>query len=318
MKKVVMQCLLMFLCMSIAAEEWKITISKNKETLTLGETLEVQIDCTHPPEYTPNLTSFFAEQKQDLQSDSFLSLSSTTKSDPSHLSIFLTLKPLFVGELIYAPGILTFSPASVQGKEVSLLVPALSVQCRRLFMLTIAPPLPVYPEKSITISKENKNYTFEEELAKETVKNRKVQQTRITAWTIFTLVLSAAFASLLVFWFLAESDLLRIEKEKLLPPKKRHFKQEFASLAASDGPLSDRFRRLSLFLRDFLSEVEKRGLQGKTTEELINIIERSDAIHEKEALKELLLYLESIEFSKRALDEADWKKAVATAHSIVL
>lgn len=317
MKKVIMQCLLMFLCMSMEAQEWKISISKNKETLTLEETLEVRIDCAHPPEYTPNLTQFFTMQKQDLQSDNFLLVSSKYRNDPSHLSIFLTLKPLFAGTLIYAPGVLSFTPTSSQGKEVTLLVPALSIECRRLFTLVVAPPLPVYPEKSITISKENKNYILQEELAKETVKNQELNQTRMTAWTIFTLVLSAAFASLLIFWFLAESDLLRAETEKLLPHKKRNFKEEFASLTALDISFSDRFRKLSLLLRDFLSAVEKRGLQGKTNQELIAIIEKSSVIQEKEALKELLSYLESIEFSKTALDKADWEKALTAAHSIV-
>ncbi|MDB6081481.1 MAG: hypothetical protein JWO53_753 [Chlamydiia bacterium] len=289
-------------------EGWKISVSKNKEELTLQDTLQVTIQCDYVSSYEPNLFEFLHRQKSSRQYDNFLLLSSSYSQENSHLTIFLELKPLRIGALFFVPGILSFTSKASPPQSIHyLLVPSFSIECRRLFSVQVAPPLVVRPEESITMSKENREHVFERQLAQEDRRNQELQKERLAAWTIFILIMTLALGILLTFWCLAKSTLLVPKKENTSILPKCDYKSQFLALQQSKDPLPVRFEKVSSLFRDFLSEVEKKPLQGKTNQELWLIIQNSEKLTNKEDLKKLCAMLEMLEFSPNPPMELDWQ-----------
>src|SRR5205807_9353317 len=109
----------------------------------------------------------------------------------------------------------------------------------------------------------------------------------------------------LLFWVIFEVEYLR---SKIVKPKpKRNFRQEF-NLLTENKDESGNWSKLSLLIREALSDKENRLFTTLTTKELVDAIQSSSFLsdHEKSYLKSLFKRLESIEFAGEKASENEW------------
>ena len=170
--------LFIFFVPHISAEDFHTSISKDKTSLKPYEELHITMEVDHPEEYQASIVPFIA----GMNSDFFYLVSYTVQNEPTKLTLSLTMLPERLGSLILAPPILFFSSKS---EKKGVLFDAFEINCEGNFeIVQTAPLLPLYPEKRITLSPEEKSKLFTSEtIKKEFQQSLQDVQKRTVAWT---------------------------------------------------------------------------------------------------------------------------------------
>jgi hypothetical protein len=294
---------LFLLSSSLTAASWNITVTPDKKEMTLNQELIVTIRCQHPQNYSPLFSLYVSELKKNTLNFSCVAY------EVKQSELILHLQPLHTSHrLIFLPGILSFA-AKFDGDKKSFLLPACVVDCRSFTTkLMPMPPLPMNPEQAMGITKDNKARIFQKAAVQERERNEKVMGRRVVVQSLFTWILLSAVGCLLTFWFLIEYD--RFKPKKKQEVKTRNVIKEYRLLSLSKEPLSSRFTLLKNLIVEFLSQREKKPLHGKTTEELLLLLQGSDHYSQevKSSTIALLTRLNEIEFTPTPYSEEDWQK----------
>jgi hypothetical protein len=303
--------LLCFLPIALEAKEDKgiaIQVTKDKEIITLEDELTVTIECSYPAIYSFNTFPLMLHLANYEFRDFEVLTYAINNPQTSPTQIVLEIKPRISGELLFTPGIASFSQAD--GALSEYLVPAIAIECKAPnAKLEIDPLLPLYPESAITISPQNRQKVFEDIafLENEKLRNNRLSLEHASAWSyLITILLGLGIAALL-FWVIFEIEYLRTKI--VLPKPKRNFKQELIELSKSSDTLQLRWQKLSLLVREALSEKENKFLTSRTTPELLQKLAESTLLDDREKafLNSLFRRLEAIEFANEKSSDNEFK-----------
>jgi len=197
-----MRYLLLFLLvwMPLKAE---IEVRPDKKTVKVNQRLGVTIFFSEPAGIFP----FLSELKNQPQS-SFAIVDSRIVDDKT---LHITLEPLHTGTLIFAPG-------TVRVGQKTYLVPALSIECTPVgASLPFAGLLPLYPEKRIDLSLQNRLMLLDKKVLDAARKDNETAFSKYSlAWNSLGLFFGALAVGALFVWFIIYYHLL--DRAKRPPP----------------------------------------------------------------------------------------------------
>lgn len=304
-----MKYLLLFLLLFLKLDAQKdiaIHVTKDKKSISLKDELSVTIDVNYKEGDIFNLFPFMLNLANEEMDGLEIETYEIESPEKAPTKINLKLKPRISGSLIFAPGIASFSKPDFSLEEY--LVPAFSIECAPpQTKLEIVDLLPFYPESQITMNAENRQKVFLDSklLEREKLRNQELYAAHASAWTYLIAFLLGLGVLVLLFWVIFEVEYLRSKIVK--PTPKRNFRQEF-NLLAENKDESGNWSKLSLLIREALSDKENRLFTTLTTKELLDAIQSSSFLsdHEKSYLKSLFRRLESIEFAGEKASENEW------------
>lgn len=190
--------------------------------------------------------------------------------------------------------------------------------------MEFAPLSPLYPEKRVALSAQEKSSLFSKEsVSQEFQKTIQDIQKRTFAWTSlvvsflvigFSVALGAAFVE------------YRLSLPKKTPRVARDLQKELMELSHDTSVPSIRFAKLSSFLRAFLGELSCQNLEGHDVQSLVQLLQNMNFFSEEEQseLSRVLEQLEAYEFSNmqemdaREVEDAWTNLMTSRLHSILL
>lgn len=258
-----------------------ITIHQSTDTLYMDGQVSCEISIDHPGT-RPDLTEFVDQvKKRELSSFSIASVESKPGDKTSTLSFVLF--PTRLGECIFAPGVLSFSQT---GDRV--LLPAMQATCLAsgLHALTPASLLPLYPEKKIALSPENRLRLLSRDVLK---KSQDEIQSRLEAfsdgWSFVVIALIAVALSCIGLWVLVECELKGRARRWFLPTKDPSSDLLFR-VHDEQSSMDDRLEALCALFKLRISQKIGMPCSFYAFEELGALIETTD-LPEKESLTSL-------------------------------
>lgn len=288
-----------------------IATHKSAEKIYIDEPViyDITIDC--PPGVQPDLAAFKESLKHvPMPTVSLDAYNAVYDTASSSLKLHFTLSPKRIGKSIFAPGVLSFSP---RGERV--LLPAMQVETVTTDLKgpPFVSPIPLYPEKKIVLSPENRARLFAPELLKQ-----KRLETRIEyheyqqAWNLLIGALVAASVGTLLFWALVQYELFLRAKRWFRPkedPLHGYLK------AVKDRALlpKERWRNLGYVLKYRISKHEGKDVSRATIEELALLIEQSTSLapQEKEPFLQILKRIEEVCYGGQSVSDDEWQRAVS-------
>ena len=272
-----------------------IGIEKDKSILHPQESLQVVLKGEYATHETPHLFELLEEIHDQKRYGSFeLESYKIVHADASHFQLDLTLKPMKLGTLIFAPGLLSL------GNNAAAAIPSFEIECTRLSApLAFFPPLPVRPEEAITLD-ETTRALVQNKMREGTISLLEEREWRGKIWTV---LFSSLFCGMLLFagsFFLAW---YRRQRKASAPKIVRNWMREFEEVQTNS--------ELIALLKDFYSEKTGLFLQSKTGAELQHIF------HENEPLKTLFQRLEVAEFSGKPLEDATFQENLRLTKKLI-
>lgn len=258
-----------------------VQLHQSTDTLYMDGQVACEISIDHPGT-RPDLTEFVDQvKKRELSSFSLASVESKPGDKTSTLSFVLF--PTRLGECIFAPGVLSFPQT---GDRV--LLPAMQATCLAsgLHALTPASLLPLYPEKKIALSPENRLRLLSRDVLK---KSQDEIQSRLEAfsdgWSLVVIVLIAAALSCIGFWILVQCELKGRARRWFLPTKDPS-SDLLSTVHNEQSLMEDRLEALCALFRLRFSQKIGMPCSFYTFEELGALVEAT-ALPEKESLAAL-------------------------------
>jgi len=279
------------------------TVSQDRKELSIQDTLHVTVEATFDESLRPDVEPFI-ETFRDRQSfGSFAVASATPTIDKTHLKIAFELRPLRLGTLYFAPGLLSFTREG--SPPIEVLVPAFQIDCKRQYEpLTMMPPLPVHPEEAITMSAANVELSGQT-LEQETKNVLAKQRAHALAWVIAASLIFICGTSAIAFLLLREWRARFPKPKEKIPPPDWNAKIDTLLQNPPD------FFALSALLRELIGALVGIPCEGKLLEELADVVEKSDRFWSEEK-KEIQVFLEElakIEFKPDGEHKETWERA---------
>lgn len=220
-----------------------VQIEKDHASLHPGEQLVVTITADQPAYFFDCVEAV----AKDTRYGSF-QLQSYKLLAPNRLE--LTLLPLHLGTLIFAPGLLSLQDGGVAP------IPSFEIECQRAFPVPqFNPPQPVRPEEAIQLNDELRA-RMQQDTALSAALLLEKKERRGKIWTLLFAIFFSG-AALVASTLLVDRYMHRRRKERV---EKRDWQQELKSLQTADA--------LALLLRDFQ--------RYKKNEALNELIQRLD------------------------------------------
>lgn len=292
--------LFLFFLLILPCHAVTIDVSQDKQTLLIDETLTVNYKIRYPESDSPQLFSFLYALQHTPMSDFQLLSSKVEQIDPTTLALSFTLAPLTTGELVFAPGMLSFA-------DSAYLMPAVKAEglTTGLSMLPIARMLPLYPERRIELSPEMRLKLMSQEVL-EKAQGQLVSsfEQHDKAWNMLLVALIGIPCSLLFMWGLIYYELLQ---RTLRPQPKEPSKLEKLMDAVSEP----NWQKLSELLKEVLGSIEGENYHILDYREIYQKVKTSSRFssEEQQDLLQLLQTLTLNAYAAKPEGDEEWQKA---------
>ncbi len=254
-----------------------ISTKADKSSLALDSTLDVVISLSYPQEAAPD-TSTFLSNVSAASNHSFQIVSSSVTANAIHF----TLAPKHTGTLIFAPGIISFASSDY-------LVPPVAVVCEKIapLHLPLAHLLPLYPEKRIDLSPQNRLALISKQLQELLKKQNESSYNRFSiAWNSLAYLAAIIAVSCLCIWAIIYYEVLEMAKRPK-PAKESPLQKTIKSLQNPSLSQSDRWKALIELVRVALETKENRPFHQTGLYELADYVAASPTLSESD--KKLLI-----------------------------
>jgi hypothetical protein len=288
-----------------------ISTHKSAEKIYIDQPVSYDITVDCPPGAQPDLAAFKASLQTLAMPTMTLDAYNPTYDKASNtVKLHFELSPKRIGRVIFAPGFLSFSPRAGQ-----VLLPAMEVEtvATALQGPPFVFPIPLYPEKKISLSPETRARLFAPELLKQKRLEARFEFHEYEkAWNLLIGALVAASVSILLFWALVQYELFQRAKRWFMP--KHDPLQGYLKVVYDNALLpKERWRNLGYVLKYKLSKREGRDMSNASINELIALIEQSEKLQPQEKKKslELLKRIEEVCYGGQNASDDEWNKALS-------
>lgn len=272
-------------------------LNQSVETLYIDQTVRCQIQITHEGAVPDSAAYKLASEQRDYPS--FSLISSDVQVGDAHSTFTYILEPKQTGVCIFAPGFLPFKTG-----EPPFLLPAMQARCSSikpvLSSLGFASLLPLYPEKKIAISTENRLRLLSADVIQRSLQEIKQRIDFYEyGWAVLVGSLIAVGLSMLLLWVLIEYELqqrrgrLRAGKEMKIDAI------ALCVVRAKDSAqgLTQRAEALCYLLRHIMVKQIGQEISTATLDEIEESV-RTSALPKKEKIIALCKRLRDIVYGK--------------------
>ncbi len=285
----------------------------DKTSLSIDQTLAVDIHLSYPNATPPELFSFFYELMKEPLADwkiiSFSVSKPVLSNDATSLSLHFSLSPMHTGALIFAPGIISFA-------NKNYLVPAVTADCISTIIssLPLGSLLPLYPERRIELNSANRLALMDEKvLEKAKFDNQLVSERYKIAWDALVWVIATLAFSLLILWAIFYYRLF----EQTLGPVTivQTPLEQLVQQLELPSKIPDGWEKIAKLVREALSVKESRDFQNWGLFELADFVASSEKIpvREKNFLLPYIKKLGDICYAGKRASEQEYQEMKANA-----